>query len=154
MRRAQRRSEAPCHPHTGLLREAWHWARIRATRWLAMTRTDELAADTFGDRATKICMAHPGKFVRQAEGSGARSNNEHLETAACNFVPPRALSIGIRTAKTLFFLMTTFGAGKSHHGRFRRPSPLPCVDGHGPRLAFWTCDQQLIRLHCTRSAIV
>ena len=120
----------------------------------AMTRTDELAADTFCDSAIQIWMAHPGKFVRQAEGLGARSNNEHLETAACNFVLLRAVSFGMRTTKTLFFLMTTFGAGKSHYGRFRRPSPLPCMDGHGPRLAFWTCDQQLIRLHCTRSAIV
>jgi hypothetical protein len=64
------------------------------------------------------------------------------------------LAFGVSAAKALFFLMTAFGAGKSDHGRFRRPSPFACMDGHGPRVTFWTCDQQLIRLHCTSSAIV
>jgi hypothetical protein len=77
-----------------------------------------------------------------------------LETTTCNFVLLSAFSFGVSAAKTPFFLMTTFGAGKSDHGRFRRPSPLACMDGHGPRVTFWTCDQQLIRLHRTSSAIV
>ena len=50
-------------------------------------------------------------------------------------------------AKTLLFLITTLGAGRPDHGRFRYPSHLPGMDGHGPRVTFWTCDQQLIRLH-------
>jgi hypothetical protein len=104
-------------------------------------------------------IAQSGLLIQESslatpEVFGRTRKHKALETATCSFVLLWALSLGVSAAKTLFFLMTAFGAGKSDHGRFRRPSPLACMDGHGPRVTFWTCDQQLIRLHCTSSAIV
>lgn len=146
----ERREEANrlCQPHAGLLHGDCHRGRIRATRRPRNDEDRSAAAETWA-------IAQSGLLIQEsprATSFGRTRKQQALETAACSFV--LLWAFGVSAAKALFFLMTAFGAGKSDHGRFRRPSPLACMDGHGPRVTFWTCDQQLIRLHCTSSAIV
>src|ERR1700686_4124547 len=62
-------------------------------------------------------------------------------------------SFGRSAAETLFAI-AALGAGKSNQVRRRGPWLLPCMDGHWPRVAIWTCDQQLIRLHCANSLVM
>jgi hypothetical protein len=162
----------PCQPDTELFHGACHLAqslvsgRIRATYWPtrqpamigpAMTGIVELAVATVGGSPIRLLiqesfMRRIGSIAPRGKSSGVERKQSSLETATGIFV---LHALSFRSGPRAFFLlMTTFGAGKPDHRRFRRPSPFPCMEGHGPGVTFWTCDQQLIRLHCVSSAIV